>query len=163
MEDCFFGKATERIFLPFIKFQCPEIVDINFPVEGVFHNCVIVSIEKRFPGHAQKVMNALWGMGQMMYTKMIVVVDGNIDPHDMSTVAWKVFNNISPERDLIISKGPLDALDHASPFAHYGYRLGVDATKKWPSEGHLRDWPTEVKMNDEIKNIVTERWNEYGF
>lgn len=163
MEDCYLGKATERIFLPLLKIMCPEIVDINFPLEGVFHNCVIVSIKKRYPGHAKKVMHSLWGMGQMMYTKMIVVVDENINPHDLSTVAWKVFNNIDAARDVVIVEGPLDALDHASPLAHYGHKMGIDATKKWTSEGHLREWPEDIEMTQEIKSLVDRRWREYGF
>jgi len=162
MEDCYLGKATERIFLPLLKVQCPEIVDINFPLEGVFHNCVIASIKKSYPKHAHKVMNALWGMGQMMYTKMIIVVDENVNPHDLSTVAWKVFNNIDAKRDLVISEGPLDALDHASNTAYYGHRLGIDATKKWVSEGHMRPWPDDIEMNKEIKALVDKRWKEYG-
>ncbi len=162
MEDCYLGKATERIFLPLIKMQYPEIVDYNFPLEGVFHNCVIVSIKKRFPGHAKKIMNSLWGIGQMMYTKMIIVVDEDINPHDLSTVAWKVFNNIDAKRDLVISEGPLDALDHASNMSHLGYRLGVDATKKWSSEGHTREWPDDIEMTTEMKEFVSRRWKEYG-
>lgn len=161
MEDCFLGKATERIFLPFIKIQLPEVIDINFPLEGVFHNCVIVSIKKRYPGQAKKVMHALWGMGQMMYTKMIIVVDENVNPHDLSTVAWKVFNNIDAARDLVIVSGPLDALDHASPLPHYGHKLGIDATKKWPEEGHTREWPDDIEMSEEIKELVSRRWKEY--
>ncbi|MDN5331474.1 MAG: 4-hydroxy-3-polyprenylbenzoate decarboxylase [Tepidanaerobacteraceae bacterium] len=163
MEDCFLGKATERIFLPFLKILCPEIVDINFPLEGVFHNCVIVSIKKRFPGHAKKVMHALWGIGQMMYTKIIVVVDENVDPKDLSTVAWKVFNNVDPKRDVVIVDGPLDALDHASPMKHYGSKMGIDATKKWKEEGHEREWPDEITMDPKIKELVDRRWKEYGF
>jgi len=162
MEDCYLGKATERIFLPLIKIQSPEIVDMNFPLEGVFHNCVIVSIKKSFPKHALKVMNGLWGMGQMMYTKMIIIVDENVNPHDLSTVAWKVFNNIDAKRDLIISAGPLDALDHASDTAFYGHRVGIDATKKWPSEGHKRPWPDDIEMSDDIVSKVDKRWKEYG-
>jgi len=162
MEDCFLGKATERIFLPFIKMLCPEVVDMNFPLEGVFHNCVIVSINKRYPGQAKKVMHSLWGMGQMMYTKMIIIVDGDINPHDLSTVAWKVFNNIDAARDVVVVEGPLDALDHASPLAHYGHKMGIDATKKWPSEGHVREWPNDVKMSDDIISLVDKRWGEYG-
>lgn len=162
MEDCYLGKATERIFLPFIKLLCPEIVDLNFPLEGVFHNCAIVSIRKRYPGQAKKVMYALWGMGQMMYTKMIVVVDEDVDPHDLSTVAWKVFNNIDAGRDVLIADGPLDALDHASPMPFYGHRMGIDATKKWPEEGHARPWPDDVVMDENIKRLVDERWHEYG-
>ena len=162
MEDCYLGKATERIFLPLIKVQCPEIIDINFPLEGVFHNCVIVSIKKAYPKHAHKIMNSLWGLGQMMYTKMIIVVDENINPQDISTVAWKVFNNIDPKRDLVISEGPLDALDHASNTPFYGSRLGIDATKKWSSEGHSRPWPDDIEMSTEIKEMVDKRWTEYG-
>ncbi|MFZ5969692.1 MAG: menaquinone biosynthesis decarboxylase [Bacillota bacterium] len=162
MEDCYMGKATERIFLPLLKMQHPEIVDINFPLEGVFHNCVIVSIKKRYPGHAKKIMNSLWGIGQMMYTKMIIVVDENIKPDDLSTVAWKVFNNIDAKRDVVISEGPLDALDHASNLPHYGYRMGIDATKKWTSEGHTREWPDDIEMTEDIKELVSKRWAEYG-
>ncbi|AIY83343.1 MAG: menaquinone biosynthesis decarboxylase [Clostridium baratii] len=162
MEDCYMGKATERIFLPLLKMMNPEIVDINFPLEGVFHSCVIVSIKKKFPGHARKIMNSLWGMGQMMYTKMIIVVDEDVDPQDISTVAWKVFNNIDAKRDLEISEGPLDALDHAANIPFYGSRLGIDATKKWPSEGHNREWPKDIEMTDDIKEKVDKRWSEYG-
>ena len=162
MEDCFLGKATERIFLPLLRLQLPEIVDMELPLEGVFHNCVIVSIKKRYPGHAKKVMHALWGMGQMMYTKMIIVVDEAINPHDLSTVAWKVFNNIDAKRDVVIVEGPLDALDHASPLPHYGHKMGIDATKKWPEEGHLREWPDDIAMSPDICEKVTRRWREYG-
>ena len=162
MEDCYMGKATERIFLPLLKMLNPEIVDINFPLEGVFHSCIIISIKKKYPGHAKKIMNSVWGMGQMMYTKMVIVVDENIDPQDVSTVAWKVFNNIDAKRDLVISEGPLDALDHAANIPYYGSRIGIDATKKWPSEGHNREWPNDVEMSDEIKKMVDNRWEEYG-
>ncbi len=163
MEDCFLGKATERIFLPLLKLQMPEIVDMNLPLEGVFHNCVIVSIRKRYPGHARKVMHAMWGMGQMMFTKMIIVVDENVNPHDLSTVAWKVFNNIDAKRDVVIVDGPLDALDHASPLRHYGHKMGIDATKKWVEEGHGREWPDDIEMAPEVKELVDRRWKEYGF
>ena len=156
------GKATERIFLPLLKMQHPEIVDFNFPLEGVFNNCVIVSINKRFPGHAKKIMNSLWGMSQMMYTKMIIVVDGHVSPQDLSTVAWKVFNNIDAKRDVVISEGPLDALDHASDLPRYGHRMGIDATKKWSGEGHTREWPDDIEMTENIKKLVSGRWAEYG-
>lgn len=162
MEDCYLGKATERIFLPLLKIQVPEIIDMNFPLEGVFHNCVIVSIKKRYPGQAKKVMHALWGMGQMMYTKLIIVVDEGVSPQDISTVAWKVFNNIDPARDVVVAEGPLDALDHASPLPHYGHKMGIDATKKWASEGHTREWPDDIEMSSEIKDLVSRRWREYG-
>ncbi len=163
MEDCYIGKATERMFLPLVKMIAPEIVDMNFPLEGVFHNCVIVSIKKKFPAHAKKIMNTLWGSGQMMYTKMIIVVDENVDPHDVSTVAWKVFNNIDAKRDVVISDGPLDALDHASPMRFIGNRMGIDATKKWKSEGYDREWPDDIEMCGKVKKKVSARWQEYGF
>ncbi len=162
MEDCFIGKATERIFLPLIKMQCPEIIDIDFPLEGVFHNCVIISIDKKYPGHARKVMNHVWGLGQMMYTKMIVIVDRNVSPHDYSKVTWKVFNNIDWGRDIVVSAGPLDALDHSSPYPHYGNRIGIDATVKLPEEGHPREWPDEIVMDGKIKKMVSDNWESYG-
>lgn len=156
------AKATERLFLPMLKQICPEIVDLTMPIEGVFHNCVIVSIRKRFPGHARKVMDFLWGMGQMMYTKLIVVVDDDVDLKDLSRVAWKVFNNIDAGRDLVLSKGPLDALDHSSPQPRFGTRLGVDATRKFPEEGHDREWPKALEMDRDIVAAVDRRWMEYG-
>lgn len=162
MEDCYLGKATERIFLPLLKIQLPEIIEMNFPLEGVFHNCVILSIKKRYPGQAKKVMHALWGMGQMMYTKMIIIVDEQINPHDLSTVAWKVFNNIDASRDITIVDGPLDALDHASPLPHFGHKMGIDATKKWPEEGHAREWPNDIEMDKSTTDLVDRRWKEYG-
>jgi 4-hydroxy-3-polyprenylbenzoate decarboxylase len=162
MEDCFIAKATERIFLPLLQMQNPEIVDIYMPLEGVFHNCVIISIKKSYPGHAKKIMNTVWGMGQMMFTKMVIVVDHTVSPHDLSTVAWKVFNNIDAKRDVVITDGPLDALDHSSPLPHYGHKMGIDATKKWPEEGHLREWPDDIEMDQEIKELVDKKWKEYG-
>ena len=135
MEDCYIGKATERIFLPLIQMTTPEIVDYNFPLEGVFHNCVIVAIKKRFPGHAIKVMNSLWGAGQMMYTKMIVVVEAPLNPHNLKDVMEAVLVHGRIPKDLLVQPGPLDALDHASNTPHYGNRLGIDATEKWEEEG----------------------------
>jgi len=161
-EDCFMAKATERLFLPLLKQLCPEIADMTMPLEGVFHNCVIVSIKKRFPGHARKVMDFLWGMGQMMYTKLIVVVDDDVSLKNLSLVAWKVFNNIDAGRDLVLSQGPLDALDHSSPQPRYGTRLGVDATRKWPEEGHPREWPEPLAMDPAVVAKVDGRWSEYG-
>ena len=163
MEDCYMAKATERIFLPFLQLVCPEIQDIDLPLEGVFHNCAVVSIAKRYPGQAFKVMHALWGMGQMMYQKMIVIVDADVDPHNRSEVLWRVCNNIDPGRDLLVTPGPLDALDHASPVRHFGNRLGIDATRKLPEEGHPRPWPRDLRRPEEILSQVTERWKEYGF
>jgi len=162
MEDCYLGKATERIFLPLLKLQLPEIVDMNLPLEGVFHNCAIVSIRKSYPGHARKVMHALWGMGQMMFTKLIIVVDEHVNPHNVSEVMWKVFNNIDARRDVVMVDGPLDILDHASPLPNYGTKMGIDATKKWPSEGHTREWPDDIEMSPEIKELVDRKWKSYG-
>ena len=161
-EDCWMAKATERLFLPFIKRICPEISDLTMPLEGVFHNCVILSIKKRYPGQARKVMNFVWGMGQMMYTKLIVVVDDDISLRNLSLVAWRVFNNIDAARDLVLSEGPLDALDHSSPRPRYGTRLGVDATRKLPGEGHDRPWPDPLKMDERVTTLVDGRWREYG-
>ncbi|MCX8042709.1 MAG: menaquinone biosynthesis decarboxylase [Desulfobacterota bacterium] len=163
MEDYFLGKATERIFLPFIKMQLPEIVDINFPAAGVFHNCVLVSIKKAYPGHARKVASALWGMGQMMLTKTIIIVEDTVDVQNLAETAWVAFSNVDPERDIFTVKGPLDVLDHSSPTPLYGSKVGIDATRKWPEEGHPRQWPDLVTMDDAIIRRVTQRWKEYGF
>ena len=148
MEDCYMSKATESAFLPLLKMIYPEIVDYSLPFEGVFHNCVIVSIKKRFPGHGKKVMNSLWGMGQMMYAKMIIVVDADINPHDTKAVAKQVFESLDMTKDLVFSQGPLDALDHASSTDHYGYRLGVDATRKFDVEGTESKW--DIKIQDDM-------------
>lgn len=162
MEDFFLGKATERIFLPLLRLQLPEVVDMDFPAEGVFHNCLILSIRKTYPGQARKVMNAVWGLGQMMYTKLVVVVDADVNVHDSREVWWRVFANIDPARDVTVTLGPLDALDHASPTPLYGAKMGIDATRKWPEEGHAREWPDEIKMSPEIVELVNRRWREYG-
>jgi 4-hydroxy-3-polyprenylbenzoate decarboxylase len=163
MEDCYIAKATERIFLPLIQKQLPEIIDMNLPIEGVFHNIAIVSIDKRYPGHARRVMYAVWGMGQMSFTKMIVVVDKEVDVQNPSEVIWKIGNNVDPKRDIVIVEGPLDVLEHASDIPTYGGKMGIDATKKWKSEGFKREWPDEIVMSDEIKQLVDRRWKEYGF
>ncbi|MGB9805071.1 UbiD family decarboxylase, partial [Desulfofundulus sp.] len=162
MEDAFLGKATERIFLPLIRLQLPEVVDMNMPFEGVFHNCVIVSIKKRYPGQAKKVMCALWGMGLMMLAKLIIVVDENVDVQNLSEVMWRVFNNVDPRRDVLVVDGPLDALDHSSPLPHYGSKMGIDATRKGPEEGHTRQWPPDIEMSADIKELVDRKWEEYG-
>ena len=162
MEDCYMAKATERLFLPLLQLVIPEILDLELPLSGVFHNCAIVSIRKRYPGQVQKVMHALWGMGQMMYTKMIIVLDAEVDVHDLQTVMWKVFNNIDGRRDIILSDGPLDALDHASSQALFGTRVGIDATKKTPSDGHMRPWPDDIVMDSEVVKRVDELWSELG-
>jgi 4-hydroxy-3-polyprenylbenzoate decarboxylase len=163
MEDCFIGKATERIFLPLLKKQLPEIADMNLPLEGVFHNLAVISIDKRYPGHARKVMYALWGMGQMSFTKAMVIVDKSVDVQNLSEVVWRMGNNVDPKRDTVIVEGPLDVLEHASDIPAYGGKIGIDATKKWPSEGFNREWPDEIVMSEDIKKLVTERWKEYGF
>ena len=246
MEDCYMAKATERIFLPFLRMQIPELVDLNLPLEGVFHNCAIVSIRSHYPGAARKVMNSIWGMGQMMYTKMIIVVDESIDVQNLSMVRDTVLQNVRGRESLFLCNGPLDALDHSSGKALYGCRLGIDATegnipaeegvintftvipidkkdnfqgrkvleeylpahpekfvicvdgsvdpkdlstvmwkvfnnidaardlviigqkigidatRKFRGEGLSRDWPDDIVMTQEIKQMVTERWSEYG-
>ena len=162
MEDCFMGKATERIFLPFIKMQLPEVVDVDLPLFGVFHNFAFVAIDKAYPFHARKVMHAIWGLGQMMFTKFIVVVDKDVNVHDANEVLWKVGNNVSPQRDVAFVEGPLDVLDHASPMPQFGSKMGIDATKKWPEENHPREWPDEIRMSPEVVALVEKRWQEYG-
>lgn len=163
MEDAFIGKATERIFLPLMRLTLPEVVDVNMPPEGVFHNCVIVSIKKRYPGHARKVMCALWGLGLMMLAKLIIVVDEDVNVQDISEVMWRVFNNIDAGRDVMIVEGPLDALDHASPLPHFGAKMGIDATRKGPAEGHQRQWPGDIVMSEKVKRLVDGKWKSYGF
>ena len=161
-EDCYMALATERIFLPLLKFQLPEIVDMHLPMEGVFHNCALVSIKKSYPGHARKVMSSLWGMGQMMFAKFIIVVDEDVNVQDVSEVMWKVFNNVDPRRDTMIVDGPLDVLDHSAPTPLMGSKMGIDATRKWVSEGHPREWPNDIKMSREIVELVNRKWSEYG-
>ncbi len=163
MEDCYMAKATERIFLPLLKMLVPEMVDMELPMEGVFHNCALVSIDKKFPGQAKKVINALWGLGQMASTKFIVIFDKDIDLRDSSTVVWKLLNNVDPKRDLLLSEGPLDALDHSAPYPNFGGKMGIDATRKTREEGMGREWPDEINMSKEIVEKVTRRWKEYGF
>ena len=162
MEDCYLAKATERIFLPLLQQMLPEIVDVNMPMEGVFHDCVIVSIKKAFPMHARKVMHAFWGMGQMMNVKMIIVVDAHVDVQDLKEVWWRVYNNIDAKHDLEIVEGPLDVLDHSSPMAKWGAKLGIDATKTWPEEGHTREWPDEIEMTESVRKMVDEKWGSLG-
>ncbi|MCL4459518.1 MAG: menaquinone biosynthesis decarboxylase [Chloroflexi bacterium] len=161
MEDAHLGKATERLFLPLLQMMLPEMVDLNLPVEGVFQNLAIVSIKKEYAGQAKKVICALWGMMQMMLTKIIIVVDHYVNVHDLSEVIWRVTGNIDPRRDLLIIDGPLDDLDHASPLPQFGSKLGIDATAKWPEEGHPRVWPLEISMDEETKRLVDSRWGEY--
>ena len=161
-EDYWLGKATERLFLPIIKLMLPEVVDINMPAEGIFHNLVIVAIRKRYPGQARKVMTALWGMGLMMLTKTIVVVSEHVDVHDLSEVAWRATGNIDPRRDLMILEGPMDDLDHAALRHRFGGKLGVDATEKSALDDVAQPWPDEIVMTDEVRERVTRRWKDYG-
>lgn len=162
-EDCYLGKATERIFLPMVKTIMSEVVDMNLPWEGVFHNCAIISIDKRYPAHARKVMSGIWGLGQMMFTKVVIVVDKHVNVHDLSEVALHALGNVDPKRDLMFAEGPVDILDHAAPMFAYGSKVGIDATRKWRSEGYTREWPEEIVMSQQIKQIVSKRWKEYGF
>jgi 4-hydroxy-3-polyprenylbenzoate decarboxylase len=161
-EDYWLGKATERIFLPIMRLMLPEIVDVNMPAEGVFHNLVIVSIRKRYPGHARKVMHALWGMGLMMLAKTIVVVSEHVNVHDLSEVAWRATGNIDPRRDLVILEGPMDDLDHAALRHRFGGKLGVDATEKGPLDDVTQAWPDEIRMSEDVRERVTRRWKDYG-
>jgi 4-hydroxy-3-polyprenylbenzoate decarboxylase len=160
-EDAWLGKATERIFLPAIRMSVPEIVDYDLPVAGAFHNCVIVSIRKAFPGHARKVMHAIWGLGMLSLSKSVVVVDEWVDVHDYEDVFFRVGANVDPKRDVVLTEGPLDHLDHAPSLQFYGGKLGIDATHKGPAEG-ARPWPEEIVMSDEIRALVDSRWSEYG-
>jgi len=161
-EDDFLGKASERIFLPFIRMIVPEIVDLHLPFEGAFHNCAIVSIKKSYPGQAKKVMQAIWGLGQLMFSKIVIVVPDSVDVQNLKEVAWRVFNSIDPKRDIIFSEGPVDELDVASCYAYYGTKMGIDATNKGAEEGMKRPWPDEIMMSPEIKMLVDKRWKEYG-
>ena len=161
MEDCYMGKATEQIFLPLLRVFLPEVVDMNLPWEGVFHNCAIISIKKKYPYHARKVMNAIWGMGQMMFTKYIIVVDDDINVQDIKEVAFHFFANTDPKRDSLFSEGPTDILDHASTVMGISGKLGIDATRKWKDEGHSREWPQLMEMDKTTKDLVTKKWEEY--
>jgi 4-hydroxy-3-polyprenylbenzoate decarboxylase len=161
-EDYWLGKATERLFLPIMKMMLPEIVDVNMPAEGVFHNLVIVSIRKRYPGQARKVMTALWGMGLMMLAKSIIVVSEHVNVHDLSEVAWRATGNIDPKRDLMMLEGPMDDLDHAAIRHRFGGKLGIDATEKGPLDDIAQPWPDEIVMSDAIRERVTRRWKDYG-
>jgi len=162
MEDFYMGKAIERIFLPLMRLQLPEVRDICMPAEGVFHNLILVSIRKSYPGHARKVMSAIWGLGQAMFSKCIVVVDEEVDVQNVREVAWKALNNIDPERDIQFTLGPVDSLDHASRLVNFGSKMGVDATRKWAGEGFTRQWPGVIKMSTDVKSRVAELWKRAG-
>ncbi|HYT55694.1 MAG TPA: menaquinone biosynthesis decarboxylase [Verrucomicrobiae bacterium] len=162
MEDGYLGKTTERLFLPLLRVTLPEIVDMNLPVHGVFHNLAIVSIKKEYPAHARKVMHALWGLGQMMFTKTLIVVDHDVNVHDLSEITWIVGNHIDPKRDMLFVEGPVDVLDHAAPILGYGSKVGVDATRKWRSEGFERGWPDAIVMDDKTKKYIDSIWDKLG-
>jgi 4-hydroxy-3-polyprenylbenzoate decarboxylase len=160
MEDAWMGKAVERIFLPLMQLTLPEIVDVNLPAEGVFHNLMIVSIKKSYAGHARKIMNGIWAMGQAMFTKCIIVVDEDCDVHDLAEVTLRTTNNIDPERDIQFTLGPVDSLDHASRLPNYGSKMGIDATRKWAAEGFTRPWPAMLLMDQEVKVKVDALWKK---
>jgi 4-hydroxy-3-polyprenylbenzoate decarboxylase len=160
MEDFYMGKAVERIFLPLMRLQLPEIRDICMPAEGIFHNLMLVAVRKSYPGHARKVMSAIWGLGQAMFTKCIVVVDEDVDVQNVREVVWKALNNIDPERDIQFTLGPVDSLDHSSRLPNFGSKMGIDATRKWPGEGFTRPWPGVIRMTAEVKQRVDELWKK---
>jgi 4-hydroxy-3-polyprenylbenzoate decarboxylase len=162
MEDYFMGKAIERIFLPLMRLQLPEVRDIAMPAEGVFHNLILIAIRKSYPLHARKVMHAIWGLGQAMFSKCIVVVDEDVDVQNVSEVAWRALNNIDPQRDIEFVMGPVDSLDHSSRLANFGSKMGIDATRKWPEEGFTRPWPGVIEMSPEIKRRVDDLWKQAG-
>ena len=161
-EDAWMGKAVERIFLPLFRLTLPEIVDINLPIEGVFHNLMVVSIRKSYAGQARKVMNGIWAMGQAMFTKCIIVVDEDCDVQNLGEVTLRVANNIDPERDIQFTLGPIDSLDHSSRMPNYGSKMGIDATRKWAAEGFNRPWPEEIAMDAATKSRVDALWKSLG-
>jgi 4-hydroxy-3-polyprenylbenzoate decarboxylase len=162
MEDAWMGKAVERIFLPLMRLTLPEIVDINLPAEGVFHNIMVVSIRKSYAGHARKVMNGIWALGQAMFTKCIVVVDEDCDVQDLGDVVLRTANNIDPERDIQFTLGPVDSLDHAARLPNFGSKMGIDATRKWQAEGFTRPWPPMIEMDVPTKARVDAIWKKLG-
>ena len=161
-EDYYMGMAGVRLLLPALQMNLPEVVDVGLPAEGIFHNLMIVSVKKEFPGHARKVMYALWGLGLLALTKTIIVVDHSVNVHDMSEVAWRVTSNIDPSRDIFFVDGPIDDLDHASLVPRYGSKMGIDATAKGPMDGRIREWPDDIVMSKEIQDLVDSKWDEYG-
>jgi 4-hydroxy-3-polyprenylbenzoate decarboxylase len=162
MEDAYLGKTTERLFLPLVRVTLPEIMDMNLPVHGVFHNLAIISIKKEYPAHARKIMHALWGLGQMMFTKTLIIVDHDVNVQDLSEITWVVGNHIDPKRDVIFVEGPVDVLDHAAPIMGYGSKMGIDATRKWRSEGFEREWPDAIVMDEKTKQYIDSIWEKLG-
>lgn len=162
MEDYYMGKAIERIFLPLMRLQLPEVRDMAMPAEGVFHNLMLISIRKSYPGHARKVMHSIWGLGQAMFSKVIVVVDEDVNVQNFSEVAWRALNNIDPQRDIEFAMGPVDSLDHASRLPDFGSKMGIDATRKWPQEGFTRRWPDVIRMDEAVVDRVSQLWKKAG-
>jgi 4-hydroxy-3-polyprenylbenzoate decarboxylase len=161
-EDYYLGKATERVFGPLLRMIVPEVIDYDLPMFGAFHNFAFVKIRKEYPYQARRVMQAIWGAGQMAFTKFIIVVDEHVNVHDEQDVLFHVGLNVDPRRDVVIADGPLDILDHAAPFEGAGSKMGIDATEKIPGEGAVRPWAKEVAMPEEILSLISRRWNEYG-
>jgi 4-hydroxy-3-polyprenylbenzoate decarboxylase len=156
MEDFYIGSASLKLFLPILKMTFPELVDLALPAEGVFHNLVFVSIKKTYPMQAFKIMHGLWGMGQMMFTKYIVVVDDDVDVHNSREVLFRLCANTDPQRDAIFTKGPADVLDHATSELGVGTKMGIDATHKLPGEGHKRGWPPLIRMDEAVKQKINQ-------
>lgn len=159
-EDVWMGKATERLFLPLIRIFLPEVVDICMPAEGVFHNLVLVSIHKQFPGHARKVIFGLWGLALLSLAKAIVVVDDWVDVQNPSLTAWQALGNVDWSHDILVANGPVDHLDHASYQHSFGGKIGIDATAKLPEEGYSRAWPEVVSMDPDVKAHIDEIWKK---
>jgi 4-hydroxy-3-polyprenylbenzoate decarboxylase len=156
MEDFYMGDASVRVFLPVFKMNFPELVDMTLPAEGVFHNLVFVSIRKQYPYQAFKVMHGLWGMGQMMFSKYIIVLDEDCDVHNTSEVLFRLCANTDPARDSTVIRNPSDSLDHAPSVQNIGSHMGFDATRKLPGENYNRPWPELLKMTDEAQRIVDQ-------
>ncbi len=159
-EDAYLGKATERLFLPLIRMVLPEVVDINLPVEGVFHNFCFISIDKRYPGQAFKVAQAIWGLGQLMFSKFVILFDKHVNVHDLAEVLFYLGANVDPSRDILIVKGPVDELDHAVSTVGFGGKVCIDATTKMKEEGYTRTWPKEVTMSPEVKRKIDKIWEK---
>lgn len=162
MEDAWMGKAVERIFLPLLQMTFPEVVDMHVPAVACFHNLAIIAIKKQYPGHAKKIMHSLWGMGQMMTNKCLIVVDHDVNVQDLYEVTWRVANNIDAKRDIVIVEGPIDHLDHAASRQFVGSKMGIDATRKWKEEEYYREWPEDIEMDAETKRRVDQIWKVLG-
>ena len=162
MEDAFLGLATERLFLPLVRKVLPEVVDMWLPPEGIFHNLAILKIDKRYPGHGRKVIHAVWGLGQLMFTKVVVVVDADCDIRNPSELVWRVGTHIDARRDIVVSEGPLDILDFAGAAPAFGGKLGIDATRKTREEGFTGEWPPVIEMNEAVRRKIDSIWDALG-